>query len=161
MYHLKDNKVTLGLVVGLDYQNPWLSPFEEMQRWKTHPSIRAFLEGGKRIGYGARAITAGGILSLPKLVFPGGCLVGCEAGTLNAARIKGSHAAMKTGMLAAEAVYDAVTGGRSGDELSAYPAAFDRSWLREELETSRNFKQWFKKGLYVGSFMTGIEQWLL
>ena len=161
MYHLEDNKVTLGLVVGLDYTNPWLSPFEEMQRWKTHPRIKAHLEGGKRIGYGARAITAGGILSLPKTVFPGGALVGCEAGYLNAARIKGSHAAIKTGMLAAEAAFAAVTSGRQHDVLNAYPAAFKTSWLHAELDQSRNFKQWFKKGLYVGSFMTEIEQWLL
>ena len=132
-----------------------------MQRWKTHPRIKAVLEGGKRIGYGARAITVGGLLSLPKLVFPGGALIGCEAGTLNAARIKGSHAAIKTGMLAAEAAFDAVTAGRQHDELSAYPAAFESSWLKAELDQSRNFKQWFKKGVYVGSFMTGIEQWLL
>ena len=161
MYHLEDNKVTLGLVVGLDYQNPWLSPFEEMQRWKTHPRIKDFLEGGKRIGYGARAITAGGLLSLPKLVFPGGALVGCEAGTLNAARIKGSHAAMKTGMLAAEAAFNALKVDRKHDVLNAYPAEFKKSWLHAELDQSRNFKQWFKKGVYVGSFMTGIEQWLL
>jgi electron-transferring-flavoprotein dehydrogenase len=161
LYHLEGNLVTLGLVVGLDYSNPWLSPFEEMQRWKMHPRIKAFLEGGKRIGYGARAITAGGILSLPKTVFPGGALIGCEAGTLNAARIKGSHAAIKTGMLAAEAAYAAIAAGRQHDELSAYPQAFDQSWLRAELEQSRNFKAWFKKGLYVGAFMTGIEQWLL
>ena len=161
LYHLEGNLVTLGLVVGLDYTNPWLSPFEEMQRWKTHPRIKAVLEGGKRIGYGARAITVGGLLSLPKLVFPGGALIGCEAGTLNAARIKGSHAAIKTGMLAAEAAFDAVTAGRQHDELSAYPAAFESSWLKAELDQSRNFKQWFKKGVYVGSFMTGIEQWLL
>ena len=161
MYHLEDNKVTLGLVVGLDYTNPYLSPFEEMQRWKTHPRIKDFLEGAKRIGYGARAITAGGILSLPKLVFPGGALVGCEAGTLNAARIKGSHAAIKTGMLAAEAAFNAIGNGRKHDVLNAYSAGFQNSWLRDELERSRNFKQWFKKGLYVGSFMTGIEQWLL
>ena len=161
LYHLEDNKVTLGLVVGLDYTNPWLSPFEEMQRWKTHPSIKAHLEGGKRIGYGARAITAGGILSLPKTVFPGGALVGCEAGYLNAARIKGSHAAIKTGMLAADAAFAAVTAGRQHDVLNAYPAAFKTSWLHTELDQSRNFKQWFKKGLYVGSIMTGIEHWLL
>ncbi|MDE2402728.1 MAG: electron transfer flavoprotein-ubiquinone oxidoreductase [Burkholderiales bacterium] len=161
MYHLEDNKVTLGFVTGLDYQNPYLSPFEEMQRWKTHPSIKQYLEGAKRISYGARAITAGGILSLPKTVFPGGALVGCDAGYLNAARIKGSHAAIKSGMLAAEAAFDAVVAGRQYDELSAYPAAFEKSWLRDDLDTSRNFKQWFKKGLYVGSIMTGIEQWLL
>ncbi len=161
LYHAEDNKVALGFVVGLDYANPWLSPFEEFQRWKTHPEIRATLEGGKRLGYGARAITAGGILSLPKLVFPGGALVGCEAGTLNASRIKGSHAAIKTGMLAAEAAFDALAAERSGDELTAYPAAFDASWLRAELERSRNFKQWFKKGRTTATLMTGIEQWLL
>ena len=161
LYHLADNKVTLGLVVGLDYANPWLSPFEEMQRWKTHPSIRAHLDGGKRIGYGARAITAGGLLSLPKTVFPGGVLVGCEAGYLNAARIKGSHAAIKTGSLAAEAAFAALGEGRQHDELAAYPEAFAQSWLHEELEGAKNFKQWFKKGVYVGSLMTGVEQWLL
>jgi len=161
LYHLEGNKVTLGFVTGLDYKNPWLSPFEEMQRWKTHPAIRAHLEGGKRIGYGARAITAGGILSLPKTVFPGGALVGCDAGYLNAARIKGSHAAIKTGMLAAEAAFEALAAGRQHDELSAYPAAFEQSWLHAELDKSRNFKQWFKKGTTIGSLMTGIEQWLL
>ncbi|MFZ4652562.1 MAG: electron transfer flavoprotein-ubiquinone oxidoreductase, partial [Rubrivivax sp.] len=161
LYHLEGNRVTLGFVTGLDYQNPWISPFEEMQRWKTHPAIRAHLEGGKRIGYGARAITAGGLLSLPKLAFPGGVLVGCEAGTLNAARIKGSHAAIKTGMLAAEGLAQALAAGRSGDTVEAYPEAFENSWLHEELDRSRNFKQWFKKGNTVGTVMTGIEQWLL
>ena len=161
LYHLEGNKVTLGFVTGLDYQNPWISPFEEMQRWKTHPAIRAHLEGGKRIGYGARAITAGGLLSLPKLVFPGGALVGCEAGTLNAARIKGSHAAIKTGMLVADAAAAALKAGRSHDELAAYPEAFEKSWLHEELDQSRNFKQWFKQGNTIGTLMTGIEQWLL
>jgi electron-transferring-flavoprotein dehydrogenase len=161
LYHLEGNKVTLGFVTGLDYQNPWISPFEEMQRWKTHPAIRAHLEGGKRIGYGARAITAGGLLSLPKLVFPGGALVGCEAGTLNAARIKGSHAAIKTGMLVAEALAPALKAGRSHDELSAYPEAFEKSWLHEELHATRNFKQWFKQGNTIGTLMTGVEQWFL
>ena len=161
LYHLEDNRVTLGLVVGLDYQNPWLSPFEEMQRWKTHPAIRQHIEGGKRIGYGARAIVAGGLLSLPKLVFPGGALVGCDAGTLNAARIKGSHAAIKSGMLAAEALAAAIAAGRSHDVVEAYPEAFRGSWLHAELDRSRNFKQWFKKGQLVGMLMTGIEQWLL
>jgi electron-transferring-flavoprotein dehydrogenase len=161
LYHLEGNKVTLGFVVGLDYKNPWLSPFEEMQRWKTHPAIRAHIEGGKRIGYGARAITAGGILSLPKLVFPGGALIGCDAGFLNASRIKGSHAAMKTGMLCAEALFPALQSGRSHDELADFPDLFQRSWLHEELQRSRNFKQWFKKGYTVGTLMTGIEQWLL
>ena len=161
LYHLDDNKVTLGFITSLDYSNPWLSPFEEMQRWKTHPSIQPFLEGGKRIGYGARAITAGGILSLPKLVFPGGALVGCEAGTQNVSRIKGSHAAVKTGMLAADAAFDAIVAGRQHDELTAYPEAFRKSWLFDELDKSRNFKQWFKKGLIVATLMNGIEQWLL
>ena len=161
LYHLEGNKVTLGFVTGLDYQNPWLSPFEEMQRWKTHPAIRAHIEGGQRIGYGARAITAGGLLSLPKLVFPGGCLVGCEAGTLNAARIKGSHAAIKTGMLAAEAIAPALAAGRAHDELTTYPQAFEQSWLHAELHATRNFKQWFKQGNTVGTLMTGVEQWLL
>ena len=161
LYHLDNGQVELGFVVGLDYANPYLSPFEEFQRWKTHPEIRKTLEGGKRLGYGARSITAGGILSLPKTVFPGGAFVGCEAGYLNSSRIKGSHAAIKTGMLAAEAAFDAVTAGRQHDELSAYPAAFETSWLRGELELSKNFKQWFKKGFYVGALMSGIEQWLL
>jgi electron-transferring-flavoprotein dehydrogenase len=161
LYHLEGNKVTLGFVTGLDYQNPWISPFEEMQRWKTHPAIRAHIEGGKRIGYGARAITAGGLLSLPKLVFPGGCLVGCDAGMLNAARIKGSHAAIKSGMLAAEALAPALKAGRAHDELAAYPEAFGKSWLFEELHATRNFKQWFKKGNTIGTLMTGIEQWFL
>lgn len=161
LYHDADHKVALGFVVGLDYTNPWLSPFEEFQRWKTHPTIRATLEGGKRLGYGARAITAGGILSLPKTVFPGGALVGCEAGYLNASRIKGSHAAIKTGMLAAEAIDAALKAGRSGDELTAYPEAFEKSWLHEELDRARNFKQWFKKGRTTATLMTGIEQWLL
>ena len=161
LYHLEDNKVTLGFIVGLEYSNPWLNPFEEMQRWKTHPSIRQHLEGGKRIGYGARAITCGGLMSLPKTVFPGGALVGCDAGFLNFARIKGSHAAIKTGMLAADAAFAALTSGRQHDELAAYPAAFEKSWLFEELDASRNTKQWMKKGLYLSSIMNGIELWLL
>jgi electron-transferring-flavoprotein dehydrogenase len=161
LYHLEGNKVTLGFVTGLDYQNPWLSPFEEMQRWKTHHSIRQHIEGGKRIGYGARAITAGGLLSLPKLTFPGGALVGCDAGMLNAARIKGSHAAIKSGMLCAEALFEAVSADRRGDELTAYTKGFEASWLYDELHGARNFKQWFKKGNLVGAFMTGIEHWLL
>ncbi|MBV8469728.1 MAG: electron transfer flavoprotein-ubiquinone oxidoreductase [Burkholderiaceae bacterium] len=161
LYHLEGNKVTLGYVLGLNYENPWMSPFEEMQRWKTHPSIRKHIEGGKRIGYGARAINNGGLQSLPKQVFPGGALVGCDAGYLNASRIKGSHAAIKTGMLAAEAAFEAVTAGRSHDELSAYPAAFEQSWLHTELQRTKNFKLWYKYGKLVGNLMTGIEQWLL
>ncbi len=169
LYHMEDNKVVVGFVVGLDYTNPWLSPFEEFQRFKTHPNIRWYFEGdeakgiapGKRISYGARAITAGGLLSLPKTVFPGGALVGCDAGYLNASRIKGSHAAIKTGMLAAEAAFDALQTGRSHDELSAYPDAFENSWLHTELNKARNFKQWFKKGRTVGTLMTGVEQFVL
>ena len=158
LYHLENNQVAVGFVVGLSYSNPYLSPFEEFQRYKTHPNIRRFFEGGKRIGYGARVITAGGLNSLPKTVFPGGALIGCDAGFLNASRIKGSHAAIKTGMLAAEAAFDAVTANRSGDELSAYPAAFQKSWLHTELNKARNFKPWMGKGLYLGTLMVGIEQ---
>jgi len=161
LYHLEDNKIAIGFVIGLDYKNPWLSPFEEFQRFKTHPAIRQHLDGGQRIGYGARAITAGGLQSLPKLVFPGGALVGCEAGTLNVARIKGSHAAIKTGMLAAEAAFAALGENRAHDELSAYPEAFKSSWLYAELNAARNFKPWFKKGLWTATIMNGVEQWLL
>ena len=161
LYHLQGNQVTVGFVIGLDYQNPYMSPFEEFQRWKTHPAIRQHLQGGKRLGYGARAINNGGLNALPKLVFPGGALLGCDAGTMNASRIKGSHAAIKTGMLAAEAAFEALAAGRSADELGAYPAAFEKSWLHAELQRSKNFKLWFKKGKLVGNVMTGIEQWLL
>ncbi|WP_027017235.1 electron transfer flavoprotein-ubiquinone oxidoreductase [Comamonas composti] len=169
LYHLEDNLVTLGFITGLDYSNPYLSPFEEMQRWKTHPNIRYYLEGdesqgikpAKRLSYGARAITAGGLMSLPKFVFPGGALVGCDAGFLNVSRIKGSHAAIKTGMLAAEAAYEAIVAGRQGDELSSYVTAFEASWLHEELNKSRNFKAWFKKGLTTATIMNGIEQFVL
>ena len=147
LYHFEKNKVAVGYVVGLNYRNPYLSPFDEFQRYKTHPQIRPFFEGGKRLGYGARAITAGGINSLPKLVFPGGALIGCDAGFLNASRIKGSHAAIKTGMLAAEAAFEAVAADRNHDELTAYPEAFERSWLREELAKARNFKPAMSKGL--------------
>jgi electron-transferring-flavoprotein dehydrogenase len=158
LYHLENNQVMVGYVVGLNYANPYLSPYEEFQRYKTHPDIRTFLEGGKRISYGARAITAGGLQSLPKLVFPGGALIGCDAGFLNMSRIKGSHAAIKSGMLAADAVFDALGAGRSADELAAYPVAFEQSWLHEELHVARNVKPWLNKGLYLGSLMTGIDQ---
>ena len=169
LYHLDNNQVALGFITGLGYSNPYLSPFEEMQRWKTHPNIRWYLEGdeakgikhGKRLAYGARAINASGLLSLPKTVFPGGALIGCEAGYLNVGRIKGSHAAIKTGMLAAEAAYAAVQAGRQHDELSAYPEAFEKSWLYTELNKDRNFKNWFKKGLTVATLMNGFEQYVL
>nr|WP_230405005.1 electron transfer flavoprotein-ubiquinone oxidoreductase [Undibacterium rugosum] len=161
LYHLENNQVAVGYVVGLGYENPYLSPYEEFQRYKTHPEIRKFFEGGKRIAYGARAITAGGLQSLPKLTFPGGALIGCDAGFLNASRIKGSHAAIKTGMLAANAVFDALQENRQYDEVTAYSAAFESSWLHEELHVARNFKPWMSKGLYLGTLMVGIDQVLL
>ena len=158
LYHLENNLVAAGYVVGLGYTNPYLSPYEEFQRWKTHPTISAFLTGGKRLAYGARAITAGGLQALPKLVFPGGCLIGDDAGFLNASRIKGSHCAIKSGMLAAESAFEAVKAGRAGDELASYPAAFKASWLYDELHRARNFKPWMSKGLYSGTLMVGIDQ---
>jgi electron-transferring-flavoprotein dehydrogenase len=158
LYHLENNQVVVGYVVGLNYENPYLSPYEEFQRYKTHPEIRGFFEGAKRISYGARAIAAGGLQSLPKLVFPGGALIGCDAGFLNMSRIKGSHAAIKSGMLAAESVFEALGAGRQGDELATYPVAFEQSWLHEELHVARNVKPWLSKGLYLGSVMAGIDQ---
>ena len=158
LYHLENNLVAVGFVVGLGYTNPYLSPFEEFQRYKTHPSIRTFFEGGKRIAYGARAIAAGGLQSLPKLIFPGGALIGDDAGFLNASRIKGSHAAIKSGMLAADAAVVALKAGRAHDELTEFPANFEKSWLREELHKARNFKPWMSKGLYTGTLMVGIDQ---
>jgi electron-transferring-flavoprotein dehydrogenase len=158
LYHLENNQVAVGYVVGLGYENPYLSPYEEFQRYKTHPEIRKFFEGGKRISYGARAITAGGLQSLPKLTFPGGALIGCDAGFLNTSRIKGSHAAMKSGMMAAEAAFDALGAGRQLDELTEYTQAFERSWLHEELHVARNFKPWMSKGLTLGTLMVGIDQ---
>jgi len=160
MYHFGENLVSVGLVVGLGYTNPYLSPFEEFQRYKTHPAIRAYLEGGKRLEYGSRAINASGLQSLPKLVFPGGALIGCDAGFLNAPRIKGSHAAVKSGMLAAEAVFEALAADRQRDELVSYPQAFEASWLHDELHRARNFKPWLDKGLLLGSLMFGIDQFV-
>jgi len=158
LYHLENNQVAVGYVVGLAYENPYLSPYEEFQRYKTHPAIRKFFEGGKRLAYGARAITAGGLQSLPKLSFPGGALIGCDAGFLNASRIKGSHAAIKTGMLAADAVVQALHSGRQHDELTAYGVAFEKSWLHEELHKARNFKPAMSKGLITGTLLVGIDQ---
>jgi electron-transferring-flavoprotein dehydrogenase len=158
LYHLENGQVAVGFVVGLGYANPYLSPYEEFQRFKTHPAIQGFFERGKRVCYGARAITAGGLQSLPKLAFPGGALIGDNAGFLNASRIKGSHCAIKSGMLAAEAACEALKAGRAGDELSAYPQAFKQSWLYEELYKARNFKPWMSKGLYTGTLMVGIDQ---
>ncbi|MCF8151571.1 MAG: electron transfer flavoprotein-ubiquinone oxidoreductase [Burkholderiaceae bacterium] len=161
IYHFGDNLVSLGLVVGLGYSNPFLAPFEEMQRMKTHPQIAPMFKGAKRLAYGARALAAGGLQSLPKLDFPGGALIGDDAGMLVASRIKGSHAAIKSGMLAAEAAAEALAAGRANDALTAYPAAFRDSWLHEELHTARNFKPWMAKGLWTGSVMFGIDQVLL
>ena len=161
LYHLENNQVAVGFVVGLAYTNPYLSPFEEFQRYKTHSHIRKFFEGGKRVAYGARAITAGGIQSLPKLTFPGGCLIGDDAGFLNVSRIKGSHAAMKSGMLAAESAFSALGNEAAPAELTDYPRAFESSWLHDELHRARNFKPWMSKHLYVGSPMVWIDQTLL
>jgi electron-transferring-flavoprotein dehydrogenase len=158
LYHLENNQVAAGYVVSLAYENPYLSPYEEFQRYKTHPAIRQFFEGGKRISYGARSITAGGLQSLPGLIFPGGALIGCDAGFLNMPRIKGSHAAMKTGMLAAEAAFDALNAQRRNDALTAYPEAFEQSWLYRELHKARNFKPWLSKGFIVGTLMAGMDQ---
>src|SRR5688572_3468741 len=158
VYHMDERLVAVGFVVGLGYENPYPSPYEEFQRFKTHPEVRKTLENGKRICYGARAISAGGLQSLPKLVFPGGALVGDEAGFLNASRIKGSHCAIKSAALAADAAHEALTAGRARDELTAYPAAFRSSWLYDELHRARNFKPWMSKGLYTGTLMVGIDQ---
>ena len=158
LYHMANHQVAVGFVLGLGYKNPYLSPFEEFQRYKTHPKIRGFFENGKRIGYGARAITAGGLNSLPKTVFPGGALIGCEAGYLNASRIKGSHAAIKSGMLVARDIVGALAEDRSQDELKRYPQYFKASWLYDELYQARNFKSAMSKGLYTGSLLVGAEQ---
>ncbi|MBK9676462.1 MAG: electron transfer flavoprotein-ubiquinone oxidoreductase [Betaproteobacteria bacterium] len=158
MYHMDNHQVSVGLVVGLGYANPYLEPFQEFQRYKTHPLLRDFLAGGKRLAYGARAINASGLQSLPQLAFPGGALVGCEAGFLNAPRIKGSHAAIKTGMLAADAAFDALAAGRAHDALAAYPTAFEASWLHDELHRARNFKPYLDRGLVVGAVLWGIDQ---
>ncbi len=166
IYHLENNQAYVGYVIGLDYENPHLSTFDEMQRFKTHPAIRPMLEGGKRISYGARALNEGGLQSLPKLVFPGGALIGCAAGFLNVPKIKGSHNAMKTGMLAAEAAYEAITGaqeqgGESGEtpaELTAFPQKFESSWVYEELHKARNFRPAFSKwGLYGAMLYGGLD----
>jgi len=158
LYHLQENQVAVGFVLGLNYRNPWLSPFEEFQRYKTHPAIRKTFEGGRRIGYGARAITAGGLNSLPDLAFPGGALLGCDAGFLNASRIKGSHAAIKSGMLAAEACFEALGQPNPPRLLESYASRFRVSWLYKELHKARNFKPAISKGLWLGSLIVGIDQ---
>ena len=160
MYHFGDRYVAVGFVVHLNYANPWLSPFEEFQRFKQHPKIRPVLEGATRVSYGARAITEGGLQSVPKLVFPGGALIGCAAGFVNLPRIKGSHNAIKTGMLAAEAAFTAVREGRAGDELHDYPAAYERSWVRRELNLVRNVKPlWSRRGTRLGILLGGFDMW--
>ena len=161
MYHLEDNLVSIGFVVHLNYSNPYLSPYREFQRFKHHPMIEPVLEGGRRIAYGARAITEGGLQSVPKLTFPGGCLIGCSAGFVNVPRIKGSHNAMKTGMLAAEAAFDALQAGREADELTAYQGKYEGSWVYQDLKRVRNVKPlWSKLGLYGGLALGGLDMWL-
>ncbi len=161
LYHFGDRYVAVGLVVHLNYKNPWLSPFEEFQRFKHHPDVIKHLAGGERISYGARAITEGGWQSIPKLTFPGGALIGCSAGFVNLPRIKGSHNAMKSGMLAGEAAFEAITAGRQGDELTAYSAAFKDSWVAKELKKVRNAKPlWTKFGTYLGIPLMGLDLWI-
>jgi len=161
LYHLENCQVAVGFVVGLDYANPYLSPYEEFQRFKSHPKIRPTFEGATRISYGARALNEGGLQSLPKLTFPGGVLIGCEAGTLNMPKIKGTHTAMKSGMLAAEAAFEALgVGEAAGLELVAYGEAFRNSWVYDELHQARNVRPSFQKGLWAGAIYTGIDQML-
>ncbi|MCC7197904.1 MAG: electron transfer flavoprotein-ubiquinone oxidoreductase [Gammaproteobacteria bacterium] len=160
LYHFGEDLVSIGFVTHLSYENPYLSPFEEMQRFKTHPAIRPFLEGGKRIGYAARTINEGGLQSVPKLAFPGGALIGCSAGFVNLPRIKGSHNAMKTGMLAAEAAFEALCADRSHDELTAYPEAFRKSWAYQDLHKVRNVKPGLKWGMWLGTIHGGLHMWL-
>ena len=161
LYHFGDHYVALGFVLHLNYKNPWLSPFDEFQRFKHHPSIRAVLDGGKRVAYGARAITEGGYQSVPKLTFPGGVLIGCSAGFVNVPRIKGSHNAMKTGMLAAEAAFAAISAGRAGDELVDYEEAYKGSWVARELKLVRNVKPlWSRFGTLVGVGLGGVDMWV-
>ena len=160
LYHLENNQVVVGLIVDLSYSNPYLSPFDEFQRYKHHPVIKQYLEGGKRVSYGARAIAKGGLNCLPKMVFKGGALIGCDAGTLNFAKIKGSHTAMKSGMLAAEAIAEALAAGREGgDELTAYEESFKNSWVYDELYKSRNFGAAIHKwGAVKGGAFNFIDQ---
>ncbi|WP_312491158.1 electron transfer flavoprotein-ubiquinone oxidoreductase [Sphingomonas sp.] len=160
IYHQAGGQVALGFVTWLNYTNPYISPFQEMQKWKTHPQIAELLKGGKRVSYGARAINDGGLQAIPKLTFPGGVLVGCSAGFLNVPRIKGTHGAMKSAMMAAEAAFAAVQAGREGDELTAYPEAFRASWLYKELAGVRNVVPLVKKyGDFVGSGLAGVTMW--
>ncbi|MEJ2122683.1 MAG: electron transfer flavoprotein-ubiquinone oxidoreductase [Alphaproteobacteria bacterium] len=158
VYHLENNQVAVGFVIGLDYENPFLSPFDEFQRFKLHPKIKPTFEGGRRIAYGARALNEGGYQCLPKLTFPGGVLIGCEAGTLNMPKIKGTHTAMKSGMLAAEAAAAALAEENPPSELTGYAEAFKASWVDKELRAARNVRPAFKWGLMMGTLATGIDQ---
>ncbi len=161
IYHQENGQVALGLVVALSYKNPHLSPFHEFQRWKTHPAIREMLEGGKRVSYGARAINEGGWQSIPKLVFPGGALIGCSAGFVNVPRIKGSHTAIKSGMLAAEAAFAAIGAERTHDTLDAYETALRSSWVEKELYKVRNAEPAVAKfGGTVGTLVSGLDLWM-
>ncbi|WP_019514983.1 electron transfer flavoprotein-ubiquinone oxidoreductase [Sphingomonas sp. Mn802worker] len=160
IYHQANGQVSIGFVTWLNYTNPYVSPFQEMQKWKTHPEVAALLKGGKRVSYGARAISDGGLQSIPKLVFPGGALIGDSAGFLNVPRIKGTHTAMKSGTMAAEAAVEAILSQRSGDELTAYPEAFEHSWVKKELSIVRNVVPLVKKfGDFMGSGLAGITMW--
>ena len=160
IYHQANNQVSLGLVTWLNYSNPYLSPFDEMQRWKTHPAIKAILTGGRRVSYGARAINDGGWQSVPRLTFPGGALIGCSAGFVNVPRIKGSHTAMKTGMMAADAAVEAITAQRSHDELVAYGEAYKTSWVEAELRGVRNTLPAVEKfGNVLGTVFAGVTMW--
>ncbi len=161
LYHLEDNQVSVGFIVGLDYRNPYLSPFDEMQRFKTHPAIRSTFAGARRIAYGARALNEGGWQAIPRLTFPGGAIVGAAAGFMNVAKIKGTHTAMKSGMVAAEAVYAALAEGADGAELTAYPEAIKRSWLWDELRQVRNVRPSFRWGLWGGLAYSAIDTYLL
>ena len=161
LYHQANGQIAIGFSVWLNYTNPYLSPFEEFQRWKTHPEIKKILEGGKRISYGARAISDGGFQAVPKLAFPGGALIGCTAGFLNVPRIKGTHTAMKSGMLAADAAVEALAAGREHDELSSYQTGYENSWIYKELRMVRNILPLVEKyGNFWGTMLSGINMWL-
>ena len=161
LYHLENNQVAVGFVIGLDYENPHLSPFEEFQRFKQHPAIRPIFEGGRRIAYGARAINEGGFQSIPKLSFPGGCLIGCTAGFVNVPKIKGTHTAMKSGMTAAEAIFPRLKAGdAAGAEIAAYPEALKKTWLWDELHQVRNIRPSFHKGMWLGLAYSAIDTYL-
>ena len=161
LYHLNSNQVAVGYVVGLDYSNPHLSPFEEFQRFKTHPAVRSVFEGGRRVSYGARALNEGGFQSIPKLTFSGGCLVGCTAGFLNVPKIKGTHTAMKSGMLAAEAIFDQLMSDMPSGEAASYGGKIESSWLWDELYRVRNIRPAFTKGLWAGMSYAAIDTYLL